>query len=303
LLNGAALLPRRVSDEGAASLCDWLRAEEISVYHSVPLVFRNLASAMVDHHGLPGMRLVKLGGDAISRVEVDLFKRHFPAPSLLYVGLGASEMNSIRYFLIDHRTEFDGHIAPVGFAAEDTEVVLLDDDLNEVPEGEPGEIAVKSPYLFSGYWRRPDLTGAAFMPDPRGCGGRVFRIGDLGRMLPGGVLLHLGRKDFQIKIRGVRIEPGEVERVLLDFPEVRECVVMAREDESGENRLVAFWSQSADPRLVPLWGHLARGGAVQHPLPGSHADVLAPEHLPALVKSLRTALDRACEHPSTMARP
>ena len=107
------------------------------------------------------------------------------------------------------------------------------------PTGESGEIAIRSPYLFPGYWRRPELTDSVFVPDPSGSTTRVFRTGDLGRILPDGLLLHLGRNEFQIKIRGARVEPAEVEFALRDQPDIDDCVVMAR-DGAEEKQLVAY---------------------------------------------------------------
>jgi amino acid adenylation domain-containing protein len=246
LLNGAAVLPFKIAEMGPAKMGEWLRREEISVYHSVPLVFRNMASAVTDQRGFPHLRLIKLGGEPVLRSDVDLFKQHFSDRCRLYVGLGTSETNIIRCMLLDKQTEIDGYTVPAGFAVEGKEVVLLDDNQREVPVGEIGEIAVGSLYLFKGYWRKPELTEASFVPDPRCSGQRLFRTGDMGRMLPDGTLLHLGRRDSQIKIRGVRIDPSEVESAVKELPEVRDCVVIALQDEPGETQLVAYLIAKTD---------------------------------------------------------
>jgi len=151
-----------------------------------------------------------------------------------------------RYFL-DEDTPIAGHVLPVGYPAEDKEILLLDEDGAEVGGDAVGEIAVRSRYLSPGYWRRPDLTAAAFRPDPAGGPARIYRTGDLGRRLPDGCLLHLGRQDFQVKIRGFRVEVAEVEGALLSLPQVREAVVVAREDRPGERRLVAYLVPTARP--------------------------------------------------------
>jgi len=125
-----------------------------------------------------------------------------------------------------------------------------------VGSGDIGEIAVKSCYLSPGYWRRPDLTELAFLPDPEGGSERIYRTGDLGRMLPDGLLQHLGRKDFQVKVRGYRVEISEIELILLDFPAVKEAVVVAREDRPGDQRLVAYLVQNQ--QSVPTVSGLRR---------------------------------------------
>ena len=100
--------------------------------------------------------------------------------------------------------------------------------------------AVKSRYLSLGYWQRPDLTQAAFLPDPNGGDARLYRTGDLGCLLPDGCLVHLGRKDFQVKVRGYRIEVAEVEQVLHGHAALKDAVVMAQPNPAGEHQLVAY---------------------------------------------------------------
>ena len=93
----------------------------------------------------------------------------------------------------------------------------------------------------SGYWRKPELTQAKFLPDLARGDKRTYLTGDLGRMLPDGLLFHLGRRDFQLKVRGRRIEAAEIEMALLDLDAIREAVVVAREDSYGDERLVAYF--------------------------------------------------------------
>ena len=128
---------------------------------------------------------------------------------------------------------------PVGYPAEDTEIVLLDENGEEVGPNCVGEIAVRSRYLSPGYWRNPELTGSVFLPDPEGGDKRIYRTGDLGRKLPDGCLVHLGWKDLQVNIRGHRVEVAEVETGLLNHPGVKEVAVVGREHWSGEIRLAA----------------------------------------------------------------
>ena len=133
---------------------------------------------------------------------------------------------------------------PVGYAVEGNDVFLLGDDGQEACSNEVGEIAVKSRHLSPGYWRNPGLTQAKFSPVPAEEEKRIFKTGDLGRMSPNGCLVYLGRKDFQVKIRGHRVELAEIERALLDLGRFREVVVVSLDDHPGEQRLVAY--------LVPI---------------------------------------------------
>ena len=91
-----------------------------------------------------------------------------------------------------------------------------------------GEIALASPYLAQGYWRRPQLTAAAFLADPQSPGRRIYRTGDLGRLLPSGLIEFVGRRDFQLKIRGYRVECQEIELLLSKHEQVAQAAVLAR---------------------------------------------------------------------------
>jgi thioesterase domain-containing protein/acyl carrier protein len=120
------------------------------------------------------------------------------------------------------------------------EILLLDENRQEIPVGQVGEIAVRTRFMFSGYWNRPDLTDAKFIPDPENPGQRLYLGGDLGRFRPDGQLVFMGRKDFRLKIRGFSVDPPAIEGVLMQVEGVRRAVVMAPPDSSGEKRLVAY---------------------------------------------------------------
>ena len=122
---------------------------------------------------------------------------------------------------------------------------------------------MRSRYLSPGYWRRPDLTQAVFLPDPEGGDARVYHTGDLGRLRSDGCLEHLGRKDFRVKIRGQRVEVGEVESALMDLG-AKEAVVVGREDGVEGPRLVAYVVPGSTP--TPTVSRLRRG--LRERLPG-----------------------------------
>src|SRR4029079_13972114 len=119
-----------------------------------------------------------------------------------------------------------------------------------------GEIFVRSRYLSPGYWGQPELTAASFAPDPVEERVRVYRTGDLGMMRPDGCLVYLGRKDFQVKVRGHRVEIAEIEAALLNLKEVKKAAVVAREDRRGDTRLVGYVVAAFDPAPSP--GELRR---------------------------------------------
>ncbi|MFJ3933884.1 amino acid adenylation domain-containing protein [Streptomyces sp. NPDC090029] len=130
----------------------------------------------------------------------------------------------------------DAGTVPIGTAIDHTRLLLLDDDGRPVPDGTPGELYVGGAGVARGYFGRPGLTAEYFVPDPHGpAGTRLYRTGDLVRRLPDGRLEFLGRVDQQLKVRGVRVEPGEVESALLRHPQVRAAAVAAR-----DQRLVGY---------------------------------------------------------------
>ena len=138
-----------------------------------------------------------------------------------------------------------GASIPIGRPLLNTPVYILDDYLQPVPPGVSGEICIGGPGLARGYLHRPELTAGAFVPNPFVPGTRLYRSGDMGAWLPGGEIIYRGRKDGQVKVRGHRIEPAEVELCLLCHPGIEEAVVTAREVR-GEKVLVAYVTGKGD---------------------------------------------------------
>jgi non-ribosomal peptide synthetase component F len=201
LLNGARLCPFNLKVEGLHRLVGWLKAEEISIYHSSASIFRHLVDALGATRDFPSVRVVKLGSEPILERDVELCRRHF-APDCLFVNaLSSTEAGLLREVFIDKDTVIRRAVVPVGFPVEGMEILLLDDVGRAVADGAVGEIVVRSRYLTPGYWGRPGLTEAAFQRDPSGGNARMYHTGDMGRMSPRGCLEYLGRKDLQVKIR------------------------------------------------------------------------------------------------------
>ncbi len=149
----------------------------------------------------------------------------------------------------------DLKIVPIGRPVANTRMFILDHHMHPVPVGVPGELHIGGVQVALGYINRQELTKERFIPDPFSDrqGARLYKTGDLCRYLPDGNIEYLGRNDFQVKIHGIRIELGEIEAVLGDEPGVKQCVVVAREDNSGDKHLVAYLvTQTEAPSIDEL---------------------------------------------------
>ena len=247
LLNGACLYPVDVKGEGLTGLASWLDQEEITVYNSVPSVFRNFAHTLAREENLPRLRLIHLGGEPVTAKDVELYKKHFAPDCVLLHHVGSNETGTIAQCFIDKKTPVHGNTAPAGRPAEGSQVLVLDEDGKPLGFNRVGEIAVKSRYLAVEYWRKPELTRAAFIPDPAGGDEKIYRTGDLGLLRPDGCLEHYGRKDFQIKIRGQKVEVAEIEMALANHAAVKEAVITARENTPGDKYLVGYIVAATKP--------------------------------------------------------
>jgi amino acid adenylation domain-containing protein len=263
LLNGAAVFPFNLREAGFARLSSWLIEEEITFYNSVATVFRHFTTTLTGEERFPRLRLVMVGSETVYRSDVELYRKHFPPHCLFVVAMGTTEITHIRLYFVDKEVSIPDRVVPVGYPEEDVQVLLLDEAGKEVGIDAVGQIAVKSRYLSLGYWRRPDLTAARFLPDPNGSDERIYLTGDLGRMHADGCLVHLGREDFQVKIRGHRVEVSEIETALLDHPGIKEAVVIALEYPRGEKHLAAYLVASQKP--TPSTSELRDSLAVKLP--------------------------------------
>ena len=242
LLSGARLVLARAGMQAdAAYLAEAVERHGVTVLQLVP----SMLGAFLEEAEAAGcgtLRRLFCGGEALGRAVAEKAKTVLPHAELhnLYgpteVSIDATHFGPVG----DEGSAEEGGVTPIGRPIDNARVYVLDAGLRPVPEGVAGELYVAGAGLARGYLLRAALTAERFVPDPfSGSGQRMYRTGDLGRWV-GGVLEYIGRADEQVKVRGHRIELGEIEAALSSHPCVREAAVVAREDEGGHKRLVAY---------------------------------------------------------------
>jgi acyl-coenzyme A synthetase/AMP-(fatty) acid ligase/acyl carrier protein len=248
--------------EGAA---EWLRGEQITVFSIAPSALRRILETPGAARGFPHVRAIRMRSEPLFRDVVELAQRHFSEECVLLNAWGMTEVVMGQCYYIDKRTRIEHATAPVGYSTANRQVHLLDEAGKPVPFGEVGEIAIQASRPGSGYWRRADLHATRHRAAENG--EWLFLSGDLGRFLPDGALLHLGRKDFMLKIRGHLVETAEIELALKQLPGVQDSVVVGKPNRAGEPQLVAYFvaakhgsgpAASGAPSASEMRRHLAR---------------------------------------------
>jgi amino acid adenylation domain-containing protein len=220
--------------ENALELPRLASRDKVTLINTVPSAIAALAQV----NGIPASaRTICLAGEPLKNA---LVQRLYALPTVdrVYNLYGPSEDTTYSTFV---RCPRGGDTEPsIGRPIDRTRAYILDRHGMLLPEGVPGELFLGGAGLARGYYRRPDLTAERFVPDPFGpAGARLYRTGDAARWLRDGSLAYLGRLDHQVKLRGFRIELGEIEAVLVAHPQVRNAVVVLRE-EKDEKRIVAY---------------------------------------------------------------
>jgi amino acid adenylation domain-containing protein len=258
LAAGAGLHIVELAQGGFRALGPAIGRHGITVLTTFPSAFRQFAAGLdgEDAAALAGLRCVSLSAEPLTRADVALARRVLPASCRMVNSYGSSELVHIASHVVPDPLPaaplLPGGV-PVGKPVSDTGILLLDEHGAVVPDGQPGEVTVRTPFPCSGYWRRPELTQQVFGSTEPSSAAALYRTGDVGRFDAAGDLWLLGRVDNQVKLRGYRILPEEIEAVLVGHPAVAAAAVRAFGDEGGGLRLVAFvvWREGA-PEMAAL---------------------------------------------------
>jgi amino acid adenylation domain-containing protein len=236
LLNGAVIIPMDPRSSTPREIGDRCRILAPTIFHLTPTLMRLLLTGF-DGRTLDMVRFTVLGGEKVTPVDVDLFKKHFSLNCTLVNGYGPTECTVAAQQFIAHDASVSGALVPVGLPVPGVGICLDDPDASS-HVFQRGEIIIKSEFVALSYFENREATDRAFGLDRNGR--RFYRTGDVGRFLPDGKLEVLGRNDRQVKIRGFRIELEEVELAIRACEGIRAAVVEERADDEGQSRLVAY---------------------------------------------------------------
>ena len=243
-------------------LAEFLRAERITTIFLTTALFNRISHDTP--HAFAPVRNVLFGGEAVDPPSVRRVLEAGRPERLLHV-YGPTENTTFSTWHLVEQVTLDAATVPIGRAIANSQLYVLDRHMDPVPVGVPGELYLGGDGLAEGYLYRPDLTAERFIPDPFNAreGTRLYRTGDIGRYLSDGAVEFIGRVDNQIKIRGFRVELGEIEAALARHPSIREAVVV-----HAEARLAAY--------IVPVPGAAAERSEIRQSLVQSLPEYMIP---------------------------
>jgi amino acid adenylation domain-containing protein len=262
LCSGAAVCVPESRDIGldGARLARWIEERRVTLIHCVPTVFRALVHAEPDASSFGALRYVLIAGEPLYPAPVARWMRTFGERVQLVNLYGPSETTLAKLCHFIGPADLDRRIIPVGKPIEGARALVLDDRGRICPPGVIGEIVLRTPFRTLGYYRRPDLTSEVFVPNPLSDDPAdiVYKTGDMGRQLKDGSFEVLGRRDQQVKIRGHRVEIGEIEALLRGHPGVLDAAVKDWPGADQERQLCAYLvlegAGAAAPRRLPVLG-------------------------------------------------
>ena len=253
LISGATLIvPDGKRDILGAELLKYCELHGVTILHlPVPVWHQSVDEMMAEDFQLPGtLRLLHVGGESIAMDKLRSWCQKAEArldtpPMLLVNAYGPTEVTitaTIFKGQCTHESLNRYQKLPIGRPISNIKTYILDENMHPVPIGAPGELVIGGIGLARGYIDHPDLSADMFITNPFDVetGSRLYRTGDMARYLPDGNIEFLGRVDFQVKLRGFRVELGEIETVIRENHEVRDAITVLREDEAGEKLLVAY---------------------------------------------------------------
>jgi acyl-coenzyme A synthetase/AMP-(fatty) acid ligase/thioesterase domain-containing protein/acyl carrier protein len=225
LLNGATLYIADPYQLGTNGVLGIIRDHRITICYAVPALLRELLQPPMAKHAFGNLRVLRFGGDRVLASDIALCRASLPQSCRILIGFGSTEVPTIFHWIVPASWTPDGPTVPCGFPAPDISILLQAESGSPAARGEVGEVIVKSCYVALGIWQDRQLHPGAIEVDPCDPAMRVMHTGDLVRIRDDGLVELIGRKDRQLKIRGFRIDPGDVESALRECDDVADVVV------------------------------------------------------------------------------
>ncbi|MGF1507998.1 MAG: alpha/beta fold hydrolase [Myxococcota bacterium] len=298
-LSGAALCPFDLKQNSVDAMLDWIENQKVTLLYATPTIFRRMTSRCRSGEQLKSLRSIQLAGEPLYASDVSSFQRIAGDHVELYNGMGTTETSCVTRFFIPPSAKLpETPTVPIGIPYDDMAVELVDRSGSVISGAGEGELVLRSEFFARGYWKRPDLTRDRFRPAPNQTE-RTYRTGDWVRRLDSGDLVHLGRMDTQVKLRGIRIELEEIESVLLRVQGVEEAAAVLVETGPGSPFIAGFFAPQLP--LEPVRNYLSNQ-LPPHMIP---TRLVALDGLPltASGKVARTKLEqhrfRTASHPDT----
>jgi amino acid adenylation domain-containing protein len=271
-------------------LARWLAKSGVNVMHCVPSVLRGVLAQPLAPDPFPALTHVGVAGEPLLPADVARFRALFGPRATLLNFYGPTETTLTKLVHVVTEEDARRRTVPIGRPLPGAQAVVLDADGLPCPPDTLGEIYIRTPYRAHGYWGRPDLTAQAFVPNPitGDPDDVVYRTGDLGRMREDGALEFAGRRDHQVKIRGVRVELAEVENALRSHPAVADAAARDWDDGDGGRYLAGYWVAREGEEAVDA-------GALRASMAALLPEAMLPTRwlpLPALPRTPNGKLDR-----------
>jgi len=240
LLNGSELMTINVKSENFHGFSEWLRESRINYMMMNPSYLRHFLAVQSKKDSYPELRLLMLGGETLYRSDIEK-ARDIISPKTTIVNIYASTEGFImRSFTIKKETVIKSNIVPIGYPVEGMELNILDEKGKPSEPNRSGEIILKSEFVSEGYWNRPEQQKKDFNVDPLNKNTRILNTYDTGYMMDDGCMIHTGRNDTVVKLRGYRIDFGEIINLLLKSKEVREATCTLKRDPAGSDHIIAY---------------------------------------------------------------
>ncbi|MBI1794690.1 MAG: AMP-binding protein [Chloroflexi bacterium] len=243
LLCGGTLYPvdlRRMNMLAFAAFVEEKRITILQVSSSLLRSFMGVLENTWRH--FPHLRILLTGSETIQAEDIRIWQSLFSERTVLGCAFAMSEATLLSVNFVRYDSDIPQETISLGLPLPGKEILIVDEERHSLPQGEVGEIAIRSKYLPYGYWNKPEMTDAVYHADPNDPSKRIYYSNDLGRLLPNGQLEHLGRKDNIVKIRAYRVDLTEIEQAIYDLHSVRQAVVVAipARHDPAQKQLVAY---------------------------------------------------------------